>query len=514
MAVEGNQQADMTELGSVVERIDGATGAIQAVSGLETGVVVKQNQETIASELNSVLASGVCSRLGCGEKLSDDSERKYENSDFAKSVMKGSQQIDVSGLNSFLASTESLNDDSRVRNNDVGEDALWFDASEILLPMNAEDGDAGFVRDDAMDDDNDAINVNSSYDLLKCAPSVDEIVLPAKKGELRERKKSKYLSPPYVNLKNLPRGMKSPGVEKSAFFRSGSVKRRKKWQETSASSRELLWELRLAALDCRYAWENNNQFDTTEIFFTMFRSSVFHDEKELVEDAFTENAPVMGDNDQNLQTGSPSNSENKPKKRKSKKKTDNRSMNMLPTALYDVNVNVASTLSSLYLSQGNKDNNSSFERKEAVGKPDLNYKSPDTTSLEKRGRKKRTVLANLNPDGNPETKKRRKQKDSTLSSSTTENAKPISLEVCLPNVGPNPSHQLNAVDNNLKADKTQPVTASEPAGEAPTLSQVRQKLEFITTMLDKAGDDVSFEMKVTLENEIRELLKKVSTMPS
>lgn len=60
-----------------------------------------------------------------------------------------------------------------------------------------------------------------------------------------------------------------------------------------------------------------------------------------------------------------------------------------------------------------------------------------------------------------------------------------------------------------------PSTISAPQGqstEAPDLQFVRQNLQMMTSMLENAGDNISPEMRVKLETEIKSLLNRVTSM--
>ncbi|KAF3437027.1 hypothetical protein FNV43_RR19780 [Rhamnella rubrinervis] len=144
------------------------------------------------------------------------------------------------------------------------------------------------------------------------ASRLGEVVSGIEKGfDSRERKKSRYLSYPYINLeqKSLPaekgnlQVLKSPHEGENAKVGAGvcngspsnlkcsGEKFWKKWYRKSndgrnisgnsklinASSSELFSDLCSTAVDCLYLSENK-KFDSVGWFFSRFRISVYHDE--------------------------------------------------------------------------------------------------------------------------------------------------------------------------------------------------------------------------------------------
>ncbi|WCJ36079.1 Tudor/PWWP/MBT superfamily protein [Euphorbia peplus] len=187
--------------------------------------------------------------------------------------------------------------------------------------------------------------------------------------ELRERKKSKYLMYPYVNLehKGLPNetndsksqeeeSEKMVLVGSHSVSKSASTKFQKKWfrkfrsdsdvssnpKLIDASAADLLSELCYTAVDCQYPDKSKN-FDTVEWFFSKLRISVYHDES-IAEMQCRNEALPEKDLQQSSQTLQDMKAESKMPKYKKKTKKNEKSVKSKSKSvdgISDVKINIA-----------------------------------------------------------------------------------------------------------------------------------------------------------------------------
>ncbi|KAL9275519.1 hypothetical protein AKJ16_DCAP11923 [Drosera capensis] len=357
--------------------------------------------------------------------------------------------------------------------------------------------------------------INEDSDLLKCVIPAENVVSSSKvcggmtedqdrKGsDSRARKKSKYLSPPFIDAdqgsKDSPslevgeadnttssspkkRGRKPRGFGSGSF--SGFHSSRQMISSTdfidkagileamNVDSAELISQLHLAALDCLYPYENR-RFDSAEVFFTNL-------------DAKYLSANIYCSNERNPWQKSRENEENKLVQ----------SDGVGCAGLFDPNTNVIRS----YLSQDSQIIDSNVPSKlqprrkrneeTLTSFPQQAGDIGNAVEKKKRGRKRKvdTVTYGRNTAGFPVT--------------NGNSAKPISLEVCLGEMAPHSS----AVSMGLPF-LSSPVTGN-PAGQVHSVSDIRRNLEMMTSMLENSGDNLSPQMKQKLENEIQGLLKK------
>lgn len=218
---------------------------------------------------------------------------------------------------------------------------------------------------------------------LSASPSKEKMcilgspTMVERSSELRERKKSKYLTYPYINWehKDMPSETEDPKAQKASqekegekadagqfvgsllFSKSNATRFQKKWFNKfivrndassnpdliNASVATLLSKLCFTAVDCLYPTESKN-FDLIEWFFSRFRISVFHDES--IYEMHCKN--VMGSSNEALlgkdtQETSQTLSDVKTEQKMQKKKNENsaRSKTKSLDRLSDVNVNMA-----------------------------------------------------------------------------------------------------------------------------------------------------------------------------
>lgn len=177
--------------------------------------------------------------------------------------------------------------------------------------------------------------------------------------DLRERKKSKYLSYPYVSHDGVNEISGSPSVvQKSAkrfqnkwyskFISGNNVTAYAELVNTSCI--ELLSELHFIAVDCLSPTESKN-FGLTEWFFSRFRISAYHDEsiyeiycKNMVnQKKATATNPCLWGNDPNVMKPNSSSLSCPGSKMQKKKKLAASGMpkTKSPSGLLDVNINFA-----------------------------------------------------------------------------------------------------------------------------------------------------------------------------
>ncbi|GLT50077.1 hypothetical protein SLA2020_235880 [Shorea laevis] len=237
-----------------------------------------------------------------------------------------------------------------------------------------------------------------------------EIKIKNDKGfELRERRKSRYLSYPYVNWvnNNLQSEAEADQSTNSPPNVKSSAKRfQKKWfkkfisgndmssnpEVINASSADLLSELLSTAVDCLYPVESKN-FGLTEWFFSRFRISVYHEESiyetyrknmAIQKEATAVDPGLLGNNPHNdkltsaftkseLKKGTlNSNLENKTAKRKKHAESEKSKMKSL-SGLSDVNITVnASSLSGKDLQVMSQQTSAGLQVKQTINIPDLN----------------------------------------------------------------------------------------------------------------------------------------------
>ncbi|KDP31094.1 hypothetical protein JCGZ_11470 [Jatropha curcas] len=306
-----------------------------------------------------------------------------------KLMVKSSIDAQVEGRNSGPANGESRSTEEKVLQQKKNEDLAMVYGRNVDTEMeNCKDNlaEGNVVPNDLASDSKkrkrkkfSEVKVEGQDVCLSASPSQEEescnLRSPTtmdKCTELRERKKSKYLSYPYVNWeqKDMASETEDPKSQEAEHEITGqfigshlvsksSGKRfQKKWfkkfisgndassnpELINASVADLLSELCFTAVDCLYPNGSKN-FDVTEWFFSKFRISVYHDEsiyemhcKNVIEGS--NEALLEKDTEETSQTLLDLKNEQKIQKKK-KNGNSARSKNKSIHGLSDVNINIA-----------------------------------------------------------------------------------------------------------------------------------------------------------------------------
>ncbi|KAL8137305.1 hypothetical protein V2J09_003306 [Rumex salicifolius] len=390
----------------------------------------------------------------------------------------------------------------------IGKSTCSLTVHETILPKCeiSREGNIPSLKDDGRNGD----HISESC-ISECLQSADGGGNAEHKEEknlnLRPRRKSKYLSPPFIEpVKGEP--SKSSGdmsIQDSgspSLVKCGRKKKQPtkpiacpaKLEEITASSAELISQLNILACDCLSPYYNK-AFDPAKLFFNRFRASVFR--------------------------GLSTEEQTRIDKTYAQKKIRTLKQKKAPSGLSEANLNVASS-SPLKVDHLSNNIKPQRKRKRKVEPakildsgankiaqiPDLNCVSgvPSATLDPLQ------VTGQGEIKSEPEKKKRiRKKKTPPVTSSV----KPISLGVCLKDAGPYAFAASTVLDSNVGSPPgfcAKGLTPSKPtlspklepmekvntdigcntnnkSSSGMTLDQMKQSLEFMTSMLEKSDAD-------------------------
>ncbi|KAL8160927.1 hypothetical protein V2J09_012416 [Rumex salicifolius] len=368
----------------------------------------------------------------------------------------------------------------------------------------------------------------------------------------RERKRSKYLCYPFINLDKGSKVLlysaeseiddfKSPGNGYSSSLIKCSKRKREsrksltssiKLEALTASSSELLMQLRMVALDHLSPYYDSS-FDPTELLFNRFRESVFQglSNSEVMGVADTQNDEAQRDEEDADFHAHGGKQNEVPVRKMLKKKGKTGSVD-----LYDVNVNFASEsplpvdpqIGSTPLSSKMKPQRKRKRKEEATMSPpvspNINCTNGEPTEKIQQARGRGRPKCDLGQ------KKRMRKKETTpgISYINGNSVKPISLEVCLQDAGPYPIPNsagfcgtepkiptpLPDILTPVKVNTTTSLETHEKSSAEVTIDQMKQSLMFMTAMLEKSATTISPEIRANLEIEIKNLLEKVNPVVS